>query len=859
MRRSKKGKRNRSCRIAWVLAAALVLTAVNIPGQTVRVSAETPYEAGRSQSGNVDIQITNQDGASNDWSGFDMTVTNNTGQSICDWVIELTVPNGTADKFKCWNATFVADGNTIRLYPAKDGNNAVLAPGAMSANTPGGGFASAYVAASDIKMTKVSYNYGSSSTFDYSSGQTNDENAGGGGGSGSSATDSTTDKDLEIEYNYAKLLQESLYFYDANMCGPQVDDNCALSWRSACHTTDSNVSFTQNGKTYTVDVSGGFHDAGDHVKFGLPQGYAATALGLSYYAFEDAYTELDQAGHLQTITNYFCDYFRRSTVMEGGEAIAFCYQVGEGGPDHGYWGPPEKQTGERKAFFATSSNPATDEVSIAAAALAVNYLNFGREEDLETAKALFAFAKKNSKACATEGVGGFYDSGSWKDDYAVAAAALYLATQDNMYQTEYAGNKDSVNPGWSLGWNDTGIMAAVLMKEWGTVGQAAGVYNSAVILDGVYSCLDDWGSCRHNASMQFVALMYDKNNTPKYKDWAGSQMRYILGENPNKRCYVVGYNANSSKYPHHRAASRSEDAGSVREDHYTLVGALVGGPKRDGTYHDSQSDYIANEVALDYNAGLVGAAAGLYLAYKDTELPSHSNLLAAKEELEAVGVTKYYGDPEQMGTPGPVGTSKPGQSSEPDETDEPGMTSQPGGSDTPGTTGQPGQSIEPGTTNQPGGSDTPGTTTQPGQSGEPGSSEQPSGSSAPGGTNQPGTSSAPGTTAQPGTSSSPLVINTPLPATTPDGQQYGQQSGGKKTKLVLKKKVLKIKVGKKARIKIKKKAAGDKVKKYRIKGRKIVKVNKKGVVKGKRKGRTKVVVIMKSGARAVCKIIVKKR
>ena len=58
--------------------------------------------------------------------------------------------------------------------------------------------------------------------------------------------------------DYAKLLQYSLYFYDANMCGDQVEEAGKLSWRSDCHTSDS--------------VTGGFHDAGDHVKFGLPAG-----------------------------------------------------------------------------------------------------------------------------------------------------------------------------------------------------------------------------------------------------------------------------------------------------------------------------------------------------------------------------------------------------------------------------------------------------------------------------------------------------------------------------------------------------------------------------------------------------------
>ncbi len=136
-------------------------------------------------------------------------------------------------------------------------------------------------------------------------------------------------------------------------------------------------------------------------------------------------------------------------------------------------------------------------------------------------------------------------------------------------------------------------------------------------IDGVFHCVDSWGSCRYSAAEQFVGLVYDKlTGTSTYTAWATSQMNYMLGDNPNKRCYIVGYNENSSQYPHHRAASRSTDAGVTNANHYTLLGALVGGPGSDGTYKDNQSDYHCNEVALDYNAGLVGAAAGLYLKHK---------------------------------------------------------------------------------------------------------------------------------------------------------------------------------------------------------------------------------------------------
>ena len=65
--------------------------------------------------------------------------------------------------------------------------------------------------------------------------------------------------------NYAKLLQYSMYLYDGNMCGDEVEKKSAFSWRGNCHTDDA--------------VPGGFHDCGDHVKFGITAGYSGTTLG----------------------------------------------------------------------------------------------------------------------------------------------------------------------------------------------------------------------------------------------------------------------------------------------------------------------------------------------------------------------------------------------------------------------------------------------------------------------------------------------------------------------------------------------------------------------------------------------------
>lgn len=51
-----------------------------------------------------------------------------------------------------------------------------------------------------------------------------------------------------------------------------------------------------------------------------------------------------------------------------------------------------------------------------------------------------------------------------------------------------------------------------------------------------------------------------------------------------------------------------DDAG---ENPNLLYGALVGGPDQDDQYEDDRSDYVHNEVAVDYNAGFQGALAGI--------------------------------------------------------------------------------------------------------------------------------------------------------------------------------------------------------------------------------------------------------
>ncbi len=283
----------------------------------------------------------------------------------------------------------------------------------------------------------------------------------------------TSASDTEAEINFAKALQLSLYFYDANKCGPGITGG-NLEWRGDCHVEDAAVPLKPMGEDFkgtnlsqefidenidildpdgdgTIDVSGGMHDAGDHVKFCLPGSYAASTVGWGYYEFRDAYIDAGQQEHVENILHWMNDYYLKCTYFDdNGDILAFCYQVGEGNIDHNYWNAPELQNENlldfaRPAYFATVDTPASDMCAGVSASLAVNYLNFKdtepeyAEKSLNAAVKLYDFAVKThseeegNKVTSLGYDGGFYTSSYDYDELAWAAVWLYECTGEYDY------------------------------------------------------------------------------------------------------------------------------------------------------------------------------------------------------------------------------------------------------------------------------------------------------------------------------------------------------------------------------------------------------------------------------------------
>lgn len=431
--------------------------------------------------------------------------------------------------------------------------------------------------------------------------------------SGMTVTADTPDLQLD---NYAKLLQYSLYFYDANMCGSAAE-NSAFSWRSACHTGDA--------------VAGGFHDAGDAIKCGLTAGFTASTLGWMCYEYQDQFQETGTMEHYQLIMNEFCDFFKASTTLSGDEVSSFVYEMGDDGKDHSTWYAPEKMWDRDSSETYSVKDGASNVAAQYAAALAQNYIVSGREEDLTYATALYNFAAKYRKMTYDQST---YQDKDVQDDISWAAGWMYLATKQDDYLTENSKYTSSTND-WTKDYcyANASLGAAIINAEiTGNWSYATSCIDSVVNANqNQYYVMNSWGSARHNTLMQTCALVvsHHKEESGKdYSEWAQKQMNYILGDNNANVCLVVGWNDVSATSPHHRAASNltnssdwheynSWDGDYASSGGHILYGALCGGPTSSDftTYNKTAKDATSNEVALDYQVGLVGAAAGLYAAY----------------------------------------------------------------------------------------------------------------------------------------------------------------------------------------------------------------------------------------------------
>ncbi len=451
-----------------------------------------------------------------------------------------------------------------------------------------------------------------------------------------------TNVKAETNYNYGEAMQKAIMFYEFQESG-DLPSNIRNNWRG-----DSGLN---DGSDAGIDLTGGWYDAGDNVKFNLPMAYTASMLAWSAYESKDALTASGQLDYLLTNIKWATDYLIKCHPS----ANVYYYQVGSGSADHSWWGPAEVMQMARPSYKVDLSNPGSAVTAEAAAALASAALVFKDSNPtyaatcLKHAKELFSYSDTVKSDVGYTAANGYYSLyGSFYDELSWAGVWLYLATNDSTYLTKAEsyvanwgreGQTTDIAYKWTQSWDDVHYGAALLLAkitgkdiyknfmemylDYWTTG-----YNGSRITytpKGL-AWLDSWGSLRYATTTAFLAGTYadwsgcTTSKVSTYKSFMKQQVDYALGS--AGRSFEVGYGTNSPKHPHHRTAHSSwADSQTVPNYHrHTIYGALVGGPGNDDSYTDTIDNYVNNEVACDYNAGFVGALAKLYGTYGGTPI-----------------------------------------------------------------------------------------------------------------------------------------------------------------------------------------------------------------------------------------------
>jgi endoglucanase len=506
--------------------------------------------------------------------------------------------------------------------------------------TPGG----ACVPPCDTNPSDPGASGGNSSSGTSTGGTSTGGTSGGGSSTGGTATtggssSSTTGGSSSLptgdpipqsgRYNYGEVLQKSLFFYDCQRSG-KLPAGFRVSWRG-----DSAL---RDGSDVGVDLTGGFYDAGDHVKFGLPGAFAFTLLAWSGVEYYDAYVRTGQLSYYLDILRWAADYYVRAHVSTN----EFFAQVGDEYKDHYWWGPPEKMTMERPSQKVTTSKPGSEVAAETAAFLAAASMVFKSTDAsysqklLSHSRQLFDFADRyRGKYSDSISVDAYKSWNGYDDELAWGAAWLHYATAEQGYLDKAKTYKLGL---WTnFDWDNKSHGAAVVLaitsnegryklevenwlKKWMPGGEVPRT-PKGLAWGG------DWGVLRLASNTAFLAAVYHDriNPKPEYLEFVVQQMNYILGNNERNGSYVVGFGQNPPVRAHHRAASGMDtfnQAQSSTPNKYVIYGALVGGPDKSGNWVDNRMDAKTNEVALDYNAGYQGAMARMYLQYGGTPLSS---------------------------------------------------------------------------------------------------------------------------------------------------------------------------------------------------------------------------------------------
>ncbi|XP_058090054.1 endoglucanase 3-like [Magnolia sinica] len=460
--------------------------------------------------------------------------------------------------------------------------------------------------------------------------------------------------------NYGDALAKSILFFQGQRSG-RLPPNQKMTWRSSSGISD--------GSTAHVDLSGGYYDAGDNVKFGFPMAFTTTML--SWSVLEYGKRMGPELGNARAAIRWATDYLLKAATATPGKLYV---GVGDPNADHHCWERAEDMDTPRTVYSVSPDKPGSDVAAETAAALAAASMVFQKVDPtyskvlLTTSKKVMDFAIRYRGAYSDSlgsAVCPFYCSYSgYKDELLWGASWLLRATNDPYYfgLLKSLGADDSTD---IFSWDNKFAGARVILSRRALLIKdpafepfrlQAENFMCSILPNSPSSTTQytpgglmykmGQSNLQYVTSITFLLSTYAKYMqssrqtfrcgsllvTPNVlRTLAKKQVDYILGENPLQMSYMVGYGPRFPTRIHHRGSSLPSMSshpeafgcdGAFQSFFYTskanpniLTGAVVGGPDQNDKYSDDRTDYSHSEPATYINAALVGPLAYLVGSY----------------------------------------------------------------------------------------------------------------------------------------------------------------------------------------------------------------------------------------------------
>ncbi|WP_198586893.1 glycoside hydrolase family 9 protein [Glycomyces xiaoerkulensis] len=463
---------------------------------------------------------------------------------------------------------------------------------------------------------------------------------------------------------YTDMATDAMSFYYTQRSGIAIDDEIAPGYgREAGHVDvepnqgDGDVPCYPGTCDYSLDVTGGWYDAGDHGKYVVNGGISvAQIMGVYERALHAPTGDPDRLadGSLRIPEHgdgvpdvldearWEMEFLMKMQVPEGEELAGMAHHKMS---DENWTGLPLMPADDSQPrYLGPPSTAATLNLSGTAAQCARLYAPYDADfadQCLTVAETAWEAAEANPDMLAQGGIpagsGGYGDS-RLEDEFYWAAAELFITTGDQAYEDYILGSElhtaDLFGAG-SFAWADMGPLGRL---------QLASVPNSLSdrdrVVDSVVSGAEEvlalqeanpwdltygndgyfaWGSNNlvlNNAVVLGVA--FDLTGEVRFRDGVLAGLDYILGRNALNNSYVTGYGSHYSENQHSRWYANQLDPSLPNPPD----GTLAGGPNTEtGTwdpvaqrwledcdpqwcYIDDIGSWATNELTINWNSPL---------------------------------------------------------------------------------------------------------------------------------------------------------------------------------------------------------------------------------------------------------------